>query len=88
MILHVIHFLILVGNMQRVIMDLFVAGSETTSTTLDWAFLYMAEYPGIQKKCQLEIDEVNNYIIRLYRKRMGLAAPSILWKMILKKLIR
>ena len=44
--------------MRRVILDLFFAGSETTSTTLDWAFLYMAEYPEIQRKCQQEIEEV------------------------------
>ena len=54
-------FLFLVGNMKRVILDLFYAGSETTSTSLDWAFLYMAEYPEIQRKCQLEIHEVNTY---------------------------
>ena len=44
--------------MLRVIQDLFLAGSETTSTTLDWAILYMIEYPDIQKKCQQEIETV------------------------------
>lgn len=46
------------GNMRRVILDLFFAGSETTSTTLDWAFLYMAEFPEVQRRCQQEIEEV------------------------------
>jgi cytochrome P450 len=42
-----------------VIFDLFLAGSETTSTTLDWAFLFMTEFPEVQKKCQDEIDKVS-----------------------------
>ena len=48
--------------MLRVIQDLFLAGSETTSTTLDWALLYMIEYPEIQRKCQQEIEQVVNNI--------------------------
>ena len=59
--------------MLRVIQDLFIAGTETSSTTLDWAMLYMMEYPDIQKKCQQEIDEVskhgystNNFILLIF----------------------
>ncbi|XP_017399517.1 cytochrome P450 2J2 isoform X3 [Cebus imitator] len=39
-------------------LDLFLAGTETTSTTLRWALLYMALYPEIQEKVQAEIDGV------------------------------
>ncbi|ELT89059.1 hypothetical protein CAPTEDRAFT_127844 [Capitella teleta] len=38
--------------------DLFIAGGETTATTLGWAYLYMAEHPDIQEKCFQEIYKV------------------------------
>jgi cytochrome P450 len=47
--------------MFRVIVDLFIAGSETTSSTLDWAFLFMTEKPDVQRKCQQEIEQVLVY---------------------------
>ena len=38
--------------------DFFVAGAETTSTTLTWAMLYMVRYPEIQRKVQRELDMI------------------------------
>ncbi|KGL79741.1 Cytochrome P450 2J6, partial [Tinamus guttatus] len=35
-------------NLVACMLDLFIAGTETTSTTLRWALLYMAAYPEIQ----------------------------------------
>jgi len=46
-----------VGNIFRIILDLFIAGSETTSNTINWAILYMIEYPDCQRRCQEEIAE-------------------------------
>ncbi|XP_071080382.1 cytochrome P450 2H1-like [Haliotis cracherodii] len=46
------------GNMTRCIMDLILAGTETTSATLDFGILYMIKYPDVQHKCQREIDRV------------------------------
>ncbi|XP_069823404.1 cytochrome P450 2D15-like [Dendropsophus ebraccatus] len=46
------------GNLLLTTYDLFTAGSETTSTTLRWALLYMILYPGVQSKVQEEIDQV------------------------------
>uniref|UniRef100_A0A672ZI19 Cytochrome P450 2J2-like n=1 Tax=Sphaeramia orbicularis TaxID=375764 RepID=A0A672ZI19_9TELE len=45
-------------NLVACVLDLFVPGTETTATTLRWAFLYMAKYPEIQEKVQAEIDLV------------------------------
>jgi len=45
-------------NLKVSMFDLFLAGSETTSTTLTWAALYMVRYPEIQEKIQKELDLV------------------------------
>ncbi|KAI1892067.1 hypothetical protein AGOR_G00150160 [Albula goreensis] len=45
-------------NLIYCIVDLFGAGTETTSNTLRWAMLYMAKYPEVQEKVQAEIDRV------------------------------
>ena len=42
-------------TMNRIIVDLFVAGTETTSSTITWIFLYLLHYPDIQDKCYQEI---------------------------------
>ncbi|NWI92830.1 CP2D3 protein, partial [Pitta sordida] len=45
-------------NLRLVAADLFGAGSETTTTTLQWALLFMILHPEIQCKVQAEIDKV------------------------------
>lgn len=39
-------------------LDLFMAGSETTSNTLSFSIAYMIEYPDVQKKVRNELDQV------------------------------
>ncbi|KAG9466870.1 hypothetical protein GDO78_015949 [Eleutherodactylus coqui] len=45
-------------NLISLVVDLFAAGMETTSTTLRWAVLLMMKYPEIQQKVQSEIEQV------------------------------
>ncbi|KAE8605388.1 hypothetical protein XENTR_v10015100 [Xenopus tropicalis] len=45
-------------NLVALLANLFVAGMETSSTTLRWGLLLMMKYPDIQKKVQDEIDRV------------------------------
>jgi cytochrome P450 len=41
-----------------IIMDLFAAGSETSSTTLRWAVLFLVLHPEAQRRCQAELDRL------------------------------
>ncbi|XP_053316085.1 cytochrome P450 2J5-like [Spea bombifrons] len=43
-------------NLQQILLDFFLAGSETVASTLRWGLLYMALYPEIQAKVQQEVD--------------------------------
>ncbi|XP_043945728.1 cytochrome P450 2K3-like [Protopterus annectens] len=45
-------------NLTESASNLFIAGTETTSTTLRWGFLLMAKYPEIQKNVQEEINSI------------------------------
>ena len=44
-------------QLVTICLDLFQAGSETSSTTLTWAVMYLTLYPYVQEKCRKEIDE-------------------------------
>ncbi|KAM6921526.1 cytochrome P450 2J2-like [Xenentodon cancila] len=46
------------SNLCFCTLDLFTAGTETTTTTLHWGLLYMIYYPDIQETVQAEIDAV------------------------------
>lgn len=45
-------------NQQIVLFDLFIAGVETTTTSLLWAILYLLHHPEVQEKMFSELSEV------------------------------
>ncbi|KAM4543887.1 cytochrome P450 2F2-like [Fundulus diaphanus] len=45
-------------QLLRHTLDLYIAGTDTTSNTLLTGFLYLMNYPHIQERCQQEIDQV------------------------------
>ncbi|XP_040204353.1 cytochrome P450 2K4-like isoform X2 [Rana temporaria] len=59
-------------NLTILVMDLFAAGMETTSTTLRWGLLLMMKYPEIQKNVQKEIEKVigSGVPCLIHRKQM------------------
>ena len=52
-------------NMINNFIDLFLAGMETTSTSLLWTFLYLLHHPDIKEKIHQELDAVSiNFELR------------------------
>ncbi|XP_027778584.2 cytochrome P450 2W1 [Marmota flaviventris] len=45
-------------NAVACVLDMVMAGTETTSATLQWAILLMAKYPGVQGRVQEELGHV------------------------------
>ncbi|KAK2916846.1 hypothetical protein Q8A67_001220 [Cirrhinus molitorella] len=45
-------------NLMMTVINLFVAGTDTTGTTLRWGLMLMAKYPHIQDRVYEEIDRV------------------------------
>jgi len=40
------------------LINLFAAGSDTTSTSLSWSFLYLLKHPSVMEKIRQEISSV------------------------------
>ncbi|KAM6423677.1 cytochrome P450 2W1-like [Liasis olivaceus] len=67
-------------NIISSVLDLVMAGTETTATTLQWAILLMMKYPEIQRKVQEEIQSVlGSECLPVYedRKRMPFTNATI-----------
>uniref|UniRef100_A0A8C5WI42 Uncharacterized protein n=2 Tax=Leptobrachium leishanense TaxID=445787 RepID=A0A8C5WI42_9ANUR len=60
-------------NLFICVADLFVAGTETTSATLEWSLLHMMAFPEVQEKCRKEIDKIRGDRTRLdYEDRVSM----------------
>ncbi|KAI7732374.1 hypothetical protein M8C21_010313 [Ambrosia artemisiifolia] len=45
---------------KAAIMDLFAAGTDTTSTAIEWAISELIRHPSVMKKIQIEVREIAN----------------------------
>ncbi|XP_076927943.1 desmethyl-deoxy-podophyllotoxin synthase-like [Bidens hawaiensis] len=55
-----VNFPLSVANIKAIILDIFSGGSETSSTTVEWAMSEMLKHPKILEKTQSEIRKVVN----------------------------
>ncbi|NP_001103192.1 cytochrome P450 2AA7 [Danio rerio] len=49
------------GNLAISTADLFLAGTDTTSTTIRWGLLFLTQNPDVQERCHEEIVQVLGY---------------------------
>lgn len=45
-------------NLANILLDLFLAGGETSATTLAWSIVHMLRHPDVQEKVHAELDNV------------------------------
>ena len=45
-------------SLEIVLVDLFIGGSETTATSINWTILYLLHYPHVQDKIHEELDQI------------------------------
>ncbi|XP_043086072.1 cytochrome P450 2B4 [Puntigrus tetrazona] len=48
-------------NMVMSVVDLFLAGTDSTATTIRWGLIYLSQNPHVQERCHKEIDQVLGY---------------------------
>ncbi|WCJ33057.1 cytochrome P450 family 71 subfamily B polypeptide 34 [Euphorbia peplus] len=53
-----LEFSLTTDNIKAVILDVFIAGSETSSTTVEWTMAEMLKNPSVMEKAQSEVRQV------------------------------
>uniref|UniRef100_A0A672T8D9 Cytochrome P450 2B4-like n=1 Tax=Sinocyclocheilus grahami TaxID=75366 RepID=A0A672T8D9_SINGR len=48
-------------NMVMSVADLFLAGTDTTATTISWGLIFLTQNPDVQERCHEEIVQVLGY---------------------------
>ncbi|XP_065862559.1 desmethyl-deoxy-podophyllotoxin synthase-like isoform X2 [Euphorbia lathyris] len=74
-----------IDSIKAVILDVFIAGSETSSTTLDWSMTELMKNPKVMEKAQAEVRQV--YKEKGYVDEAGLEQLNYL-KLIVKESLR
>ena len=64
-------------SLEIVLVDLFIGGSETTATSINWTILYLLHYPHVQDKIHEELDQIVGKS-RLVKKKLPLLTLFIL----------
>ncbi|XP_038688575.1 cytochrome P450 71D10-like [Tripterygium wilfordii] len=72
-------------NIKAVVLDILSAGSETSSTTLEWAMSELIKNPGIMKNAQAEVRQV--FDRKGYVDEVGLEDLEFL-KLVIKETLR
>lgn len=55
-----LEFPLTTDNIKAILLDLFIAGSETSSTAVEWAMAEMLKNPGVMAKAQAEVRDIFN----------------------------
>ncbi len=70
-------------SLECVLVDLFIGGSETTSTTINWTVLYLLHNPKVQDKIHAELDQIvgkNRQVFRYFIKKDWPMRPVLIWE--------
>nr|AHB62239.1 cytochrome P450 [Lotus japonicus] len=78
-------FHLTINNIKAVLQDMFIAGSETSSTSLEWTFSEMLKNPRVMKRAQAEVRQV--FGSRGYVEEMALEELKFL-KAVIKETLR